>query len=318
MKPLHSFHNVLSIFIPVLFNSNVSVWKEYGRKKTVRFTYKFVSQKFRVKKIVKRSCSLLPILLLLPICSYAWDPIGDLTHPDRIIRNFKREINNAGRKIDKARLEAMVQAGAPAFQQWLIQSRNDSSRGSMPIPDNVAQQLRGFYSDNVLRSVRFKVDDPGVFNLSNLSIQYGGASAVTLIDVIVFKFSSDAYNNLELWAHELQHVKQFRDWGVRKFAIRYLRSWNSVENAAYKKQDKFVSWSRRQLSQRFQFSRSQTIVNRAGFPSGTPMQSCGCWGPPLSPEAIEPRCASGRVQVTVCRGQGMCAPGHPVYGYTCR
>lgn len=256
--------------------------------------------------------------ILYPLCSFAWDPWGDLTHPDRIIRNIDREARNVGRRIDSARLEAQVQAGAPIFQQWLIQSRNDSSNGSRNIPRNIAQQLQGFYSDDALNSVRFKIGDPGIFNLSNLSIQYGGAQAVTLIDVVVFKNNNDAYNNIELWAHELHHIEQFRDWGVRDFAIRYLRSWNSVENAAYSRQEQYVNWERSQLQQNVSFSRGQAINGRAGFAPGTSMQSCGCWGPPMSPDAIEPRCASGRVQVTVCRGQGMCAPRHPVYGYVCR
>src|SRR5262249_40193986 len=77
----------------------------------------------------------------------AWDPIGDITHPDRIIRNIERETGNAvrdipnvprnverelgnvGREVDRMRLEAMVQAGAPGFEQWLQGSRNSAASG---------------------------------------------------------------------------------------------------------------------------------------------------------------------------------------------
>jgi hypothetical protein len=192
--------------------------------------------------------------LTLPLAfadaSFAWDPIGDITHPDRILRNVGRELDNAGREADRIRLEAQAQAGAPAFEQWLIQSRNTAaSGGASPIPPHIRQQLQGFYDDSVLNRARFKIGDGGVFNLANLSIQYGGAAAVTLIDVIVFKDAGDAYNNPVLWAHELKHVQQFASWGTRDFSIRYLRSWNGVEGEAYAAENSYQSWSS-QMAQR--------------------------------------------------------------------
>jgi hypothetical protein len=52
-----------------------------------------------------------------------------------------------------------------------------------------------------------------------------------------------------------------------------------------------------------------------GLPSGHRMTACACWGPnPVQPVA-EPRCASGIVRVEICGG--WCAPGHPVYAYSC-
>jgi hypothetical protein len=172
----------------------------------------------------------------------AWDPIGDITHPDRIVRNVGREADNAGREIDRMRLEAQAQAAAPALDQWFRESRNNASNGSDPIPPQIRQSLRGFYPDGLMDNVRFKVGDPGVLNLANLSIQYGDAQAVTLINVIVFKNANDAYGNSKLWAHELKHVQQFNNWGVRDFAIRYLRSWNSVEDEAYAAGNNFEAW----------------------------------------------------------------------------
>lgn len=173
----------------------------------------------------------------------AWDPIGDLMNPGRIVENVKREVGNAGAAVDRMRIEAQANAGAPVFETWLRQSRNDASNGAMPIPPDVRRQLEGFYDSDLLNSVRYKVGDPGVFNLSNLSIQYGSAQAVALIDVVVFKNGQQAQTDAELWAHELRHVKQFRDWGVRDFTVKYLRSWNSVEGEAYEAQQAFVNWA---------------------------------------------------------------------------
>jgi hypothetical protein len=135
--------------------------------------------------------------------------------------------------VDRIRLEATVQATAPAFEQWLNASRNTARNGgTSPIPQNIRQQLAGFYDEDLLNRVRYKVGDSGVVNLANLSITYGDAGAVTLIDTVVFSNSQDANFDAALWAHEMKHVQQFRDWGVRDFSIRYLRSWNSVEDDA--------------------------------------------------------------------------------------
>jgi hypothetical protein len=170
--------------------------------------------------------------------AFAWDPVGDLLDPGRILRNAEREARAALAAADLARREAMIQAGYPLLQAWLEQSSRDASNGAQPIPAHIREQLEYCYSRAELDGIKFKVGDPGVFNLSNLSISYGGAFAVTLGDVIVFKTEHDAQTNALLWSHEVHHaVKQFRPWGFRDFSIRYLRSWNSVEDEAYRAQD---------------------------------------------------------------------------------
>lgn len=221
-----------------------------------------------MQRSVVWSAALLLIASPAATVAQSWDPIGDITHPDRIVRNVvretesavrdipnlprnvEREIGNAGAAIDRTRLEAMVQAGAPAFQVWLQESRNTAANGAQPIPPQIRQALTGYISEDLLTRARYKVGDPGVFNAANLSIQYGNAAAVTLIDVIVFKSSNDALTNPELWAHELTHVRQFQSWGVRDFAIRYLRSWNGVEGEAYEVQNDYPRWAA-QRQQRF-------------------------------------------------------------------
>lgn len=53
-----------------------------------------------------------------------------------------------------------------------------------------------------------------------------------------------------------------------------------------------------------------------GFPSGQPMQQCGCWGGSPAYEASEPRCQSGIVELVQC--QGFCQRGGTPYGYICQ
>lgn len=204
---------------------------------------------------------LLSASLLVSAPAFSWDPIGDITHPERILQNAGRELDNAGREIDRLRLETQTQAAAPAFQEWLNQSRNTAASGGVsPIPPHIRQQLQGFYDNDTLSRARFKIGDGGVFNLANLSIQYGGASAVTLIDIIVFNNAQDAYNNPVLWAHELKHIQQFRDWGTRDFAIRYLRSWNGVEGEAYAAENSYRNWSSQMARRSFDLTQSQASI----------------------------------------------------------
>ncbi len=157
---------------------------------------------------------------------------GDLRNPGRILENARREGENVLAGIEHIRHEAGVQANAPLLAAWLIQSRNNAIQGALPIPPHIRQEFVGFFDEDVLNRARYKVGDAGAVNLGNLAITYGDQSAIVLIDTIVFANARAAQKDLVLWAHELQHVRQYRDWGVHDFAIRYLRSWNGVERDA--------------------------------------------------------------------------------------
>lgn len=52
-----------------------------------------------------------------------------------------------------------------------------------------------------------------------------------------------------------------------------------------------------------------------GFPSGTPMTGCGCWGPSPPMVASEPRCANQAVRLAAC--PAFCPTGGQAYGYVC-
>ncbi|WFU49163.1 DUF4157 domain-containing protein [Sinorhizobium terangae] len=206
-------------------------------------------------------------LLAVGHSAKAWDPIGDLTNPGRILKNIEREggkaikdipnvprnlgreLENVGKEIDRIRLEFQAVTSAPALEAWLRGSRDTSRPGAGPIPQHIRQALGNFYDNDIYDRVRFKIGDSGAINLANASIQYGEAEAVTLIDTVVFANANGA-NDPILWAHELWHVQQFRDWDVRDFAIRYLRSWNSVENEAYSAANRFAAVFAGQTTQR--------------------------------------------------------------------
>lgn len=295
---------------------------------------------------------------------------GAGTALDNAHRQFKnavppyKAIEEGGSKLVN---EAIVQQVAPLLQEAIARSRDDAlGAGVQPIPSAIRENLTGFIPDNILNLVRYRVGGGGDLSLQVNSIRYGDALAITLDYVVVFARENDALYNPVLWAHELKHVIQYQSWGMRDFAIRYVRDYGSVEREAYDNQARYVAWvSTRNASQGTSINRpvisfgvgnsnmcgtqlgSCQVSGSApvgtpcwcntpsgaaagalwplqkvnsptpappGFPSGTVMQQCGCWGQgPVF--ASEPRCASGTVRGQYC--PAMCGPGNQAYGYIC-
>ena len=129
-----------------------------------------------------------------------------------------------------------------------------------------------------MNRVRYKIGDPGFLNVAHVIEQAGPATAVTLIDVVIFRGPTEALSP-SLWAHELTHVDQYRDWGVHSFAIQYARDFGAVENPAYAKQNGYAAWMQ------------QGGRNQVGLPPGPPQglgafcyTPAGRFGPgPLQP-----------------------------------
>ena len=143
------------------------------------------------------------------------------------------QLRQAGRDIDQMRRKFLASViSGPALEQWLIELRNTAMNGAMAMPPEMRQALQGWYTPGLMDKVRFKIGDGGELNLGNNIIRFGQATAVTLIDVIIFKGPSEAVCP-SLWAHEMKHVQQFEEWGVHSSAVQYAQSSNSVENPAY-------------------------------------------------------------------------------------
>jgi hypothetical protein len=172
-------------------------------------------------------------------------PNSVINNPGQITGGPNSIINNPG-QINQGlanalnELQASVLTG-PTLERAIVESRNTAINGSMPIPPNIRQAMTGYIDEDSLNRARFKISDNGFVNLARLIEQGGQASAVTLIDVIVFRGPSEA-NDLSLWAHELTHVGQYAAWGVHSFAVQYARNWRSVEDPAYAKGNGFAAW----------------------------------------------------------------------------
>lgn len=126
---------------------------------------------------------------------------------------------------------------ATALEGWILRSRESAVReGTLPIPAEIRRQLLPFYSAELLDVVRYKVGDNDELSAARNVMQNPDIKAVTLVDIIVFRSAQMAEQDVALWAHELLHVQQYREWGSAGFAARYSRDFNAVEAPAYRRQ----------------------------------------------------------------------------------
>lgn len=138
---------------------------------------------------------------------------------------------------DAPGLDDLHQLASSGLRDWIVQSRHRLlASGVEPIPLHVRAQLEPYFDFAVLDSVRFKVGDPVELNMAHTLMQNPDVSAVTLIDVIVFRDAAEARDDVALWAHELKHVEQYRQLGVDQFAARYARDYRALEAPAYQLQ----------------------------------------------------------------------------------
>jgi hypothetical protein len=136
---------------------------------------------------------------------------------------------------DPVRLrEDGLNLAAARLESWLLQSRQAALRaGTEPLPLMIRAQLAPFYDAALLDEVRFRVGITEEMDAATLMLQNPDVQAVTLVDVVVFRSDEAAEHDVALWAHELWHVQQYRDWGSDGFAQRYTRDFQSVEGPAY-------------------------------------------------------------------------------------
>jgi uncharacterized protein (TIGR03437 family) len=117
------------------------------------------------------------------------------------------------------RLKQII-AGAPVAE-WIVVSRTAAlSAGVSPIPPNIRSQVEHLFPASVLDKVRFKTGGGFLGTLQFFREEMGGG-AITLDNVIVFVDQSRV-NELKLWVHELEHVRQYDQLGVAGFAQAYV------------------------------------------------------------------------------------------------
>jgi hypothetical protein len=134
----------------------------------------------------------------------------------------------------QALMDSGLDLAAASLARALLMSRDEARRaGTRPIPPQIRQALLTRFPADLLDGIEYRVGAGEDATVQSLAIRYGDALAVATIDTITFADAWDAENNIALWAHEVVHVQQFRDWGVQDFARRYVRDHAAVEREAY-------------------------------------------------------------------------------------
>jgi hypothetical protein len=100
----------------------------------------------------------------------------------------------------------------------------------------IKQRLAPFYPASFLDSVRYTTAWNTILpSVQSIALGNTDAVAITLAaDIIVFKNVGDAENSVSLWAHELEHARQYVALGTDGFAQMYLYEAGEVEGAAEK------------------------------------------------------------------------------------
>ena len=105
---------------------------------------------------------------------------------------------------------------------WILLSREAAlAAGVSPIPSQIRGKLSHLYPPALLDKVRYKTGSGFLGTLQWFREEMGNRGAITLDDVIVFSNANGA-NDAHLWAHELEHVRQYEQLGVDGFAQAYV------------------------------------------------------------------------------------------------
>lgn len=131
----------------------------------------------------------------------------------------------------------LARIGGMALAQAMHQAHTDYAGAGGRLPAGVRVLLSLSFPEEVLDRVRVVDTEaegslPAIIN--EIQTRYGeaaagGQSAVTIDDVIAFSEIPDA-SAIDFWAHEVQHVVQFRKLGgIDGFAAQYARDYRKLE-----------------------------------------------------------------------------------------
>lgn len=130
--------------------------------------------------------------------------------------------------------EQVLDSAALTLERWILQSRDTAlMAGTLPMPLEIRARLSPYYDSDLLDTVRYRVGALGELDVASAMLQNPDIKAVTLVDVVVFRSQAAAEGDTGLWAHELWHARQYREWGSTGFAQRYTRDFEAVEKPAY-------------------------------------------------------------------------------------
>jgi len=172
------------------------------------------------RRYAATACKCLAVLaLLLAVCGHGFADSAGTLAPGDIFEFIDKNPEKAMEMIQDSEQwpYLTVAAGIIAGHEAVV------AGGARPVPAHLRKTLRRWYPEDLLNAVRWTSLRGSIKELlqdSRMNID-GDTLAITLIDAVVFR-SDDLANDGALWAHELYHVQQYRQWGVFGFAKKWV------------------------------------------------------------------------------------------------
>lgn len=152
------------------------------------------------------------------------------------------ETEKEGKRLDCERLKASEQVLAEVYEAAIHESKKSARSTTLkPIPPFIREKLTGYFTPELLDRVRYTTRWSDWASIQKYALEFNGMAAIVFDDIVVFKEENDALNNLRLWAHELEHVKQYQKLGIDGFAQMYMYKQSTIESNARKQEEHVCS-----------------------------------------------------------------------------
>jgi Domain of unknown function (DUF4157) len=151
-----------------------------------------------------------------------------------ILQKLARLDAQTPEEIAAAILTAPIEVILAAYLQAALDTLEPSAS---QIPKSIKRLLEPHYQASVLNEAKYIVSSFGLTlpeAINGTRVFMGDhAFAVTVGHLIIFSREPNmSDSDIHWWAHELEHVAQYQQWGIDGFASRYVNNFNEVEAAA--------------------------------------------------------------------------------------
>nr|WP_319537217.1 hypothetical protein [uncultured Vibrio sp.] len=210
-----------------------------------------MNKKFILFSIIWFSLSMTPSLYGGGIASWVGDRVGiDLSKLDEVHDDIKD-----GLPLYKGIEEGVTSAVKTPIreyngevvgrltQEWIRHSRDEIMRSgkAKPLPSFLKNFLYAHFDKSLVDNTKYAVGGNGFFNVATPAFELRSRSAIVLIDVIVLRDAELIYQPW-LMAHEFQHIVQYKEKGLAKFAKQYVKQYDELEDEANNVADKITGY----------------------------------------------------------------------------
>jgi hypothetical protein len=214
--------------------------------------------------------------------------VKELYSFDRLKENYKigtftnryySDLANAGAQNINGILQGQnpFQLFAAPLAAAIRAAKERYSSSSMPLPDDVKNALRNYFSQSTLDRARYAIGNVEITlpNFIGKGAKFMGNDgyAVTVDNIIVFNTNPGSYySNANWWAHEITHVQQYGQLGIETFSFNYARDFGrSIESEAVNNANRITNSNNNPSSSfitvgSFDMSGVQSTINYQQYP----------------------------------------------------